>query len=287
MTARDVLVLGGGGQVGQMLQFIDWPDGVRLHAPARDAVDLADPSAIARVVAERDWALAVNAAAYTAVDKAETEVAEAWTLNALAPAVLAAETAKAGIPLVHLSTDYVFDGTKDAPYAEDDPVAPLGVYGASKEGGEQGVRTGNPHHVILRTAWVYGPDRANFVKTMLRVGKERDTLKVVADQVGNPTNTGDIAHAIRTVAEAFWSGEAHWGTYHLAGTGEATWHAFASKIFEIVGDRWESRPTVQPIRPRPGAQPTPASTAVSWSATTAFAPATGARRWPRPSTRWS
>ncbi len=245
--ARDVLILGGGGQVGQMLQFIDWPGGVTLHAPARDAVDLTDPAAIARAVAERPYALVVNAAAYTAVDKAEEDVAAAWTLNAVAPAVLAHETAKAGIPLVHLSTDYVFDGSKDAPYTEDDPVAPLGVYGASKEGGEQGVRTSNPQHVILRTAWVYGPDRANFVKTMLRVGKDRAELNVVSDQVGNPTNTGDIARAIRTIAETIWADGAHWGTYHLAGTGDASWHAFATKIFEIVGPRWETLPTVHPI----------------------------------------
>ncbi|MEM7567728.1 MAG: dTDP-4-dehydrorhamnose reductase [Pseudomonadota bacterium] len=259
MTARDVLILGGGGQVGQMLQRIAWPDGVTLHAPARDAVDLADPDAIARIVAERPWALVVNAAAYTAVDKAESDVAAAWMLNAVAPAVLAAETARAGIPLVHLSTDYVFDGSKDAPYAEGDPIAPLGVYGASKEGGEQGVRTGNPQHVILRTAWVYGPDRANFVKTMLRVGKDRPELKVVADQVGCPTSTADIAAGIRAVAEAIWAGEGRWGTYHLAGTGEASWHAFAAKVFEAVGSRWTSRPTVHPIPtseyPTPAARP--------------------------------
>lgn len=244
---RDVLLLGGGGQVGQMLQFIDWAEGVELHAPGRAEVNLSDPTAIARVVASRDWSLVINAAAYTAVDEAEEEVAEAWTLNALAPAVLAAGTAKAETPLIHLSTDYVFDGSKDAPYTEGDPVAPLGVYGASKEGGEQGVRTGNPHHVILRTAWVYGPDRANFVKTMLRVGKSRDELKVVDDQIGNPTNTGDIARAIRAVAEAIWAGEGRWGTYHLTGTGEASWYDFATKIFEIVGPRWERLPTVRPI----------------------------------------
>ncbi len=247
MTARDVLILGGGGQVGQMLQRVDWPEGVTLHAPDRDAVDLADPAAIARIVAERPWDLVVNAAAYTAVDKAEDDVAAAWMLNAVAPAVLARETGRAGIPLVHISTDYVFDGSKDAPYVEADPVAPLGVYGASKEGGEQGVRTGNPHHVILRTAWVYGPDRANFVKTMLRVGKDRAELNVVADQIGCPTNTGDIARAIRTIADAVWAREGRWGTYHLAGTGEASWHAFATKIFDIVGDRWDQVPTVHPI----------------------------------------
>ena len=259
MSARDVLILGGGGQVGQMLQRINWPEGVTLHAPTREAVDLADPKAIARAVAERNWDLVVNAAAYTAVDKAEEDVVTAWMLNAVAPAVLASETAKAVVPLIHLSTDYVFDGLKSTPYTEDDPIAPLGVYGASKEGGEQGVRTGHPHHVILRTAWVYGPDRANFVKTMLRIGKDRDDLKVVADQIGCPTSTGDIASAIRAVAQGIWAGKAHWGTYHLAGTGEATWHAFATKIFEIVGERWKRLPTVHPIPtsdyPTPAARP--------------------------------
>lgn len=253
---RDILILGGGGQTGQMLQFIDWPEDVALHAPTRAEVDLTDPAAIERIVGARDWSLVVNAAAYTAVDKAEEEVAEAWALNAVAPAVLAAETAARDVPLIHLSTDYVFDGAKDGAYAEDDPVAPLGVYGASKEGGEQGVRTGNPKHVILRTAWVYGPDRANFVKTMLRVGKGRESVSVVDDQFGNPTNTGDIARAIRAIADAIETGDAHWGTYHLAGTGDASWHEFAAKIFAIVGPRWEALPEVKPI---PSADyPTPA-----------------------------
>lgn len=261
MTERDVLILGGKGQLGLMLQSIDWPQAVALHAPDRAAIDLEDEDAIGRLIAERNWALVINAAAYTAVDQAQEEVAQAWTLNAIAPALLAYHTGKADIPLIHVSTDYVFDGSKDAPYHEDDPVAPLGVYGASKEGGEQGVRTGNDAHVILRTAWVYGPHRANFVKTMLRLGQERDELNVVSDQTGNPTSTTDIAQAILAIATAIWDGKAHWGTYHVAGTGKATWYDFAVRIFELAAQHGSKVPTVHPI---PASQyPTPATRPVN------------------------
>ena len=257
----DILVLGGKGQVGLMLQRVTWPDGMVLHAPDRNVLDLADPIAIAAIINERAWSLVINAAAYTAVDQAEDDVASAWTINALAPAVLARETAKAGIPLIHISTDYVFDGTNLSPYTEADCVAPIGVYGASKEGGEQGVRTGNPHHVIIRTAWVYGPDRANFVKTMLRVGRGRDEMSVVADQHGNPTATRDIADAIVKILIAILAGNAHWGTYHLAGTGDATWHDLAQATFEAASSAdnncWDTVPKVHPI---PASQyPTPAA----------------------------
>lgn len=254
--ARDVLILGGAGQVGQMLRSVEWPDEVTLWSPGRAEVDLADPAAIAWVVESRDWSLVVNAAAYTAVDKAESDVSTAWVLNAVAPAILAYETSKKAIPLIQISTDYVFDGRKNGPYSEDDPVNPLGVYGASKEVGEQVVRAGNAQHIILRTAWVYGTARNNFVKTMLRVGRDRETIDVVADQIGSPTETSDIARAICTIAEAIWRGNPHWGTYHITGAGEASWHAFASRIFEIVGERWDRVPEVRPIPT--SAYPTPA-----------------------------
>ncbi len=242
-----VLVTGGSGQVGGALRRMA-REGLELVAPDRAALDLADPAAIAALVASRPWGAVVNAGAYTAVDRAESEVVAAWTINALAPAALAHATAALGIPLVHISTDYVFDGSKPAPYREDDPVAPLGVYGASKEGGEQAVRTANPRHLILRTAWVVSPDGANFVKTMLRLAAERPELRVVADQHGCPTAAGDIAAAIlallpRLVASA----DARWGTYHFVNAGEASWHELACAVVARAGRSGGATPRVTPI----------------------------------------
>ncbi|HEX8417388.1 MAG TPA: sugar nucleotide-binding protein, partial [Methylobacterium sp.] len=154
----DLLILGGGGQVGTELraQAELLPEGVRLHAPDRTALDITDAAAVARVIAERPWGAVINAAAYTAVDRAESEVVQAWRLNALAPALLAAETARAGIPLVHVSTDYVFDGAATSPYAEDAPSAPRSAYGRTKAAGEWAVRAEAPDHLVVRTAWLYG-----------------------------------------------------------------------------------------------------------------------------------
>jgi dTDP-4-dehydrorhamnose reductase len=227
----DILILGGAGQVGTELQALAWPDDVRLHAPGRDALDITDPAALATAFAERAYAAVINAAAYTAVDKAEGAVAEAWRLNALAPAYLAAETARAGIPLVHVSTDYVFDGETPGPYWPDDPIDPQSVYGASKAAGELAVRTANPRHAILRTAWVVSPHRSNFVKTMLRLAAERDGLTVVADQHGCPTAAADLAEALKTVTLRLVADPgAPTGTFHCVNAGETTWHGFAETI---------------------------------------------------------
>ncbi|TXN54191.1 sugar nucleotide-binding protein, partial [Methylobacterium sp. WL6] len=196
----DILVLGGAGQVGTELQAYAWPDGVRVHAPDRAALDITDAEAVAARMAERPWGAVINTAAYTAVDRAEAEPVAAWRLNALAPAILAAETARHAVPLVQVSTDYVFDGTRDGAYRPDDPIAPRSVYGASKAGGELAVRAGNPRHAILRTAWVVSPHRGNFVKTMLRLSAERDRLTVVDDQHGCPTSAADLAAALAAVA---------------------------------------------------------------------------------------
>ncbi|MHB2166876.1 dTDP-4-dehydrorhamnose reductase [Alsobacter sp. R-9] len=243
----DILILGGAGQLGLELQRARWPQGVALFAPTRADVDLSDMAAVARVVAGRAWKAVINAAAYTAVDKAESDVAAAWTLNAVLPAVLAHETARAGVPIVHVSTDYVFDGTSPTPYETDDPVAPLGVYGASKEGGEQGVRTGNPRHAIVRTAWVVSPFRANFVKTMLRLASERPSLRVVADQHGTPTVAADLAAALVTVATALARGDAPTGTFHFANAGETTWHGLASEVMALSRSMGGPGVPVEPI----------------------------------------
>lgn len=230
----NILLTGGAGQVGIELQRQPWPAGVAIQAPPRATLDLSDPDSIRRVLAATRWDAVISSGAYTAVDRAETEVLEAWRVNALAPALLAQRTAEAGIPLVHVSTDYVFSGEKDGYYEEDDPVGPVGVYGASKEAGEQAVRTGNPQHAIIRTAWVVSPHRTNFLKTMLRLaGEGREEISVVADQRGCPTFAGDLANAIMRVTLALVDrGDGLSGTYHFVNNGEASWAEFATAIFD-------------------------------------------------------
>lgn len=245
--AQQVLLTGGSGQVGAEI-IRRAPAGLEVVAPGRAVLDLSDPQAIADLVASRPWAAVINCAAYTAVDKAESEVVAAWSVNALGPAALAQATAQAQIPLIHLSTDYVFDGAKSGSYVERDPVAPIGVYGASKEGGEQAVRTANPRHVILRTAWVVSPHGANFIKTMLRLAETRPELNVVDDQRGCPTSASDIAQTVLTVAgRMIASPDAPTGTYHFVNDGEATWYEFARAIFEMAAQRGLAVPVVRPI----------------------------------------
>lgn len=190
-----------------------------LAAVVRDAIDRARPDAI------------VSAAAYTAVDLAEDDAATARAVNAEAPGEIARAAGAAGLPILHLSTDYVFDGTLDRPYREDDPVAPLGVYGATKEAGERAVRDATSDHVILRTAWVVSPFGRNFVKTMLKLADTRDELSVVDDQRGCPTSAHDIAKAIVLVAGALNRG-GPFGTFHMAAAGETTWAGLARAVFE-------------------------------------------------------
>lgn len=234
----EVLVLGGAGQVGLDLQRQAARLALSAVAPTRAELDLLDPAAIREAVAARPWACVINCAAYTAVDRAESEQDAAFALNARAPAVLAAATGAAGIPLVHVSTDYVFDGSKAEPYEVDDPVAPLGVYGASKEEGERGVRAGNPRHAIIRTAWVVSPHRANFVKTMLRLAAERSALRVVDDQRGTPTVAADLAAALLAVAARLASDpSAPTGTFHFANAGETTWCGLARETLALSAAR--------------------------------------------------
>lgn len=225
-----VLVTGGLGQVGRELAALAWPDGATVEALDRDRLDITDAAAVGRAIAEGGYGAVINCAAYTAVDRAESEVGAAWRLNALAPALLAEATAKANIPLVQVSTDYVFDGAAPEPYAPDAPIDPVSVYGASKAAGELAVRTANPRHAIVRTAWVVSPHGANFVKTMLRLAAERDGLKVVDDQRGAPTIAADLAAALATVAVRLASGDGASGTYHCTNGGETTWCGFARAI---------------------------------------------------------
>ena len=182
----------------------------------------------------------INAAAYTAVDQAESEPDQAYAVNQDGAANLAEFCVKAVIPLIHVSNDYVFDGSKAGPYFEEDPVAPLGVYGQSKEAGEAEIRSRIQEHLIIRTAWLYGIHGQNFVKTMLHFGKEKEVMRVVGDQTGCPTCAADLADAILLMTDHILSGkEISWGTYHYCGGGSITWHGFAKAIFNYA-EKYES-----------------------------------------------
>jgi dTDP-4-dehydrorhamnose reductase len=248
---RPILVTGGTGQVGTALRQLGPRFGVDIVAPGRDALDLASPASIQDAVDRRDWSAVINCAAYTAVDKAESEPEAAHAVNAVAPELLALATATRGIRLLHVSTDYVFDGSKAGFYSEGDPVAPLGAYGASKEAGERGVRAANPDHVILRTAWVISPWGHNFVKTMLRLGGERDRLRVVDDQRGCPTSAIDIAETLLTIATK--GGPA--GTYHFVNGGEASWCELARFVFDRAGMDVAAEPIATADYPTPAKRP--------------------------------
>jgi dTDP-4-dehydrorhamnose reductase len=254
------LLLGGTGQVGTEIRAMA-PFDVDIFAPSREEIDIQDASAIAKIVSAKPWHAVINAAAYTDVDRAESEEAVAFNVNAQAPTWLAAETGRRGIPLIHISTDYVFDGKKGAPYIEQDEVAPLNAYGRSKLAGELGVRAGNDRHAILRTSWVYSPYRKNFVKTILRLAAERERLTVIADQRGCPTAATDLAKACLDIALRCASepDRIPYGVYHFAGAGEASRFELATAIVGIAAPRLARSPQIIPIRttdyPTPAVRP--------------------------------
>ena len=225
-----LLVFGKTGQVARELARLA-PDATFL---GRDEANLMDPSACAAAIAGSDADAVINAAAWTAVDKAETEEAAATVVNADAPTAMASAAAAKGVPFLHVSTDYVFDGSGNQPFAADHPTAPLNAYGRSKRAGEDGVRAAGGNHLILRTSWVFSAHGANFVKTMLRLGRERDSLNVVADQIGGPTPADCIAHTLLTLASELLVGAAG-GTYHYAGAPEVSWADFARAIMTQAG----------------------------------------------------
>lgn len=229
----NILIAGITGQLGQQLQRALAGAG-QITGCGRDTLDLAQPETIRRVMREVKPDLIVNAGAHTAVDRAESEPELATAINATGPGILAEEAHKLGATLIHISTDYVFDGIISRPYLETDPTNPLGVYGKSKLAGEEAIRAAGGHHIILRTAWVYGAlGKSNFVKTMLRLGAERQEIRVVADQVGSPTWTGDLAGAIGQLISRISPEIA--GTYHYTNSGVASWYDFAVAIFEEAG----------------------------------------------------
>lgn len=223
-----LLVFGRTGQVATELARVV-PDAVFL---GRERVDLMDPAACAAAV--KDCDAVINAAAWTAVDKAETEEAAATVVNGDAPAAMARACARLGVPFLHVSTDYVFDGAGERPFRPDDPTGPLGAYGRSKLAGELGVRAAGGNAAILRTSWVVSAHGTNFVKTMLRLGRERESLNVVADQVGGPTPAAAIAAALVTMARAMVAGQPG-GTYHFSGAPDVSWAGFAREIMAQAG----------------------------------------------------
>ncbi|MCB2169260.1 MAG: dTDP-4-dehydrorhamnose reductase [Deltaproteobacteria bacterium] len=226
-----LLLTGADGQVGREVQRQAREKGHPILALNRSGLDITDANAVRQVVGETGPAMIVNAAAFTAVDKAEDEPGIAFRVNRDGAANLAKAAAEAGIPLVHLSTDYVFDGTNPRPYLETDPVAPIGVYGHSKWEGEEAIRQRLHHHLIIRVSWVFGVHGNNFVKTMLRLARERDVLRVVADQRGGPTYAGHIAAFILDLYRQIVNQETtSWGTYHFCGSPVTSWHAFAEAI---------------------------------------------------------
>ncbi|MDR2877001.1 MAG: dTDP-4-dehydrorhamnose reductase [Chromatiales bacterium] len=248
-----ILVTGVNGQVGfELLRSLQGLG--RIIGLDRAALDLANLDQIRAVVREAKPAIIVNPAAYTAVDKAETDEAAARQLNAEAPRVFAEEAARCSAALIHYSTDYVFDGTKDAPYTEDDVTNPQNVYGKTKLEGEQWIAASGCAHLILRTSWVYGRRGKNFLLTMLKLGAERPELRVVADQIGAPTWSNTIAmataHIVAQALAAQHAGDTHWwrersGIYNLTANDSTSWHGFASAILDIaMGDK---APKVTPI----------------------------------------
>jgi dTDP-4-dehydrorhamnose reductase len=248
MADRQLLVFGAGGQVGLELLRAAAPAGLAAVAVPRMAADICDPAAVAAALDRPGCAGVINAAAYTAVDRAESEPAAAHAVNRDGAANLARACAARGVPLIHISTDYVFDGTKDGPYEETDPVAPLGVYGASKATGEAAVRAALDRHLIVRTAWVFSPFGANFVKTMLRLGAERPELRVVDDQRGCPTAAADIAAALLVMARwALTDGFGGWGTYHFCSAESTTWCGFARAVFATAAVHGRPAPKVAAI----------------------------------------
>lgn len=230
-----ILITGANGQVGYSLEKLLAESSLQYLALTRDQLDITNAQAVNEQVSKYEPGVIINAAAYTAVDKAESSLDDAYRINRDGARNLAVAANLVGSAIFHISTDYVFAGDSETAYREDDLTAPQGVYGKSKLDGEIAVREANDKHIILRTAWVFGEHGNNFVKTMLRVGKDRDSLGVVADQFGGPTYAGDIASALVNIARQYKiNGSIDWGTYHYSGMPHTTWFEFAQQIFNAA-----------------------------------------------------
>lgn len=248
-----LLVFGQTGQVAHELAR-RLPADVSATFLSRDQADLSHPDLCAAAIAAHDADAVINAAAWTAVDKAETEEAAATVVNGDSPAAMARACAAKGLPFLHISTDYVFDGQGIAPFTPDHPTAPINAYGRSKLKGEEAIRQSGARHLILRTSWVVSAHGANFVKTMLRLGAERDSLNVVADQYGAPTPAADIADALIAAARAMRDGVPG-GTHHFAGTPDTTWADFARAIMAGAGLRCNIKDIPSSAYPTPARRP--------------------------------
>lgn len=240
-VAGTVLVIGRNGQVAQALAATAPLHGLDAICVGREVLDLSEPGKLAAGLLDlcdtyRPLAV-INAAAYTAVDRAEAERELAFIVNGQAPGLLAGACQDAGLPFLHISTDYVFDGTKEGPYVENDPVAPINSYGESKLAGEQAVLGAGGTHAIIRTSWVYGPVGQNFMRTMLRLGSSRAVLRVVDDQFGSPTETSELAAALLLIAQSLAQDPALAGTYHYCGRGRTSWCGFARRILAGAAKR--------------------------------------------------
>jgi dTDP-4-dehydrorhamnose reductase len=255
-----LLIYGATGQIGRALAQAAQARGWETFGPSHADADICDAPAVGESVRRFAPEAMVNAAGYTAVDEAESELDAAFSANREGARILAEAAAQAHVPLIHLSTDYVFDGLATKPYTEADAVGPQGVYAQSKEAGERSVRTAAPRHVILRTAWVYSPFGTNFLRTMLRLASERIELSVVADQTGNPTSAAEVADAITTILAASRErGFDAWGTYHCAGADAVSRYDFAKAIFEQAALFGVAAPKLTPVStadcPRPAPRP--------------------------------
>ncbi|WP_108513295.1 dTDP-4-dehydrorhamnose reductase [Bradyrhizobium algeriense] len=253
-----VVVFGAAGQVGR--ELLKKPSiGLPVVGFTHGDVDISDAAAVRVVISRIGPSVIVNAAAYTAVDKAESDAERAFAVNEQGARNLAQAAQSHGSALIHISTDYVFDGRKREPYLEDDPVNPLSVYGRSKQAGERLVAAECERHIILRTAWVCGMYGSNFVKTMLRLADERDVVRVVADQRGTPTSAGDLAAAIFAIITMLSEGHDVFGTFHLTNSGATTWHGVAAHIFAWLAANGGVAPRLDAITtaeyPTPAARP--------------------------------
>lgn len=247
--AKPIVVIGASGQVALALARHAKAAALPIVCCGRGTADITDPIALRSLFATLTPGIVINAAAYTAVDQAEGKPASAFAVNAEGPEHLGRLCHRHQIPLVHFSTDYVFDGSQRTPYRETDPIAPLGVYGESKASGEAAIRETCPRHLIFRTAWVYGLDGRNFLKTMLRLGAERDELSVVDDQHGTPTFADDLAAGVLAIVPSLMRPQetAVWGTYHLTHYGRTTWFGFASEIFRGLAEKGFRTPRLRAI----------------------------------------
>jgi dTDP-4-dehydrorhamnose reductase len=245
-----ILLFGGNCQLGQELTALAKKCAIPLRSLSRSEAHISNPTAVRQTIEALRPTLVVNAAAYTNVDMAEQEVELVEQSNVIGPSVLAEVCSLREIALIHLSTDYVFDGMQTGPYREDDAVKPINAYGASKAAGELAVRDRLVNHIILRTSWLYGIYGHNILKTILKLASEREKLRFAFDQRGCPTSTSDLAEAILRVAQRLATGQQQRGTYHVAGTGATTWYDFACHVVAKQGSLTERYPEVCPIAAR-------------------------------------